>query len=637
MTIRTLNHAAAIAFAALLLSAPLLNAAPMTYDGKEDIGKWYEEASKEFKLADEDAVILLEEQKVSYLANHRRRVLHHRVVWISTDKAIETYADLRIPWDSARQTFTVKTLRVWRDNRWIDARKTAVVETTPFALEKAPDYTNIRETMLLHDGIEIPCILEACWVTEDTKDDAEGIEGVWDFAQPDPVLHSRLVIQVPEKMHLTLKESDDMVPLKTTEDGLETFTIDRGPFPEAPHPEGDDPSGYLIHASWSTWKNWKDYGGLLKRTFTHDYPLGQALQDSLTVLTRGSSGPAETAMRIAAFVGSHTRYIDYSDDYFWPGPRTPQRTYATGYACGLDRAILFAALTKQAGIEDWPVYRAPGYGSVDEGVATNDRLGPVGVWASGDGLEAWYDPATSTLHNGLAPIFGRSIWLPGSEDVPTVRWTGSGDASALKLTLDLTWDSTASSWTGSGYYLGSGGLCPFDKMQGVDDETRGTLANVLTGALKGAELTTWNPSVLDRFSVGSALHFTLPASKRDAEGRLPLTVLEPADGVMAALPGDVHLYDGTRKAPVRIGGPMQQEVTVKLSLPGLEQVRIPQPVAIDNAAGHFEVAVDTTGGQVTVTRTLSLASATFTPQQWPLLRTLLLAETDARHGVLLFK
>ena len=635
---RAILNRTTILMLVLLTFASLVSAEPMTYSGRFDIGPWLEAGRQQFDFEKEDAVVILEGKKITLMEDGRRSTLVHRLVWITTDHAIETYADLRVPWDSERQTLEVKALRVFRDNRWIDHRPTAIVETLPFAVGEAPEYSWLRETMLLHDGVELPCLLEACYVIEDKEPVAKGIEGVWNFPQEDPVVHSWLIFDLPETTDLHLKLSEELGEAEVTEkEGRRIYSIDRGPYDAAPDPETADPSSYLSHASWSTWGDWEAYGNDLRSIFdTAAQAESTILADSLAILLDGSTGPAESASRIAGFINSHVRFIDYEDDFFWIAPRSPEASYLSGYASGFDRAVLFSSLCKMAGIENWAVYRGPGFGLVDEGIPTNDRLGTIGVWASGDGLEGWYDPAAGTVVNGLAPILGRSLWLPGAQDVPQIRWSGAGDTNTLKIALDLAYDSDKGCWKGDGYVHAAGGMCPFDRMEGVHNDALAFLGKMVGGMAPGAKVTAWNPLAFDRFSVEAGIDVGIKVKKDDLD-RVSFAILDPANGVLETLPSDIQINHMDRGTPAFLPGYLKQELTITLDTGDLEMVYLPEAMSIENGAGSFSMAVEQKDGKVIVTRTISLRVLEQPAEGWNDLRALLLAETSSWNRTVLFR
>ena len=200
-------------------------AAAMSYDGSFDVTAALEEAGRTWDLNAQDAVFLLESARFTWTEDGRLREERHRLIWISTDFGQETYADLRLPWDSDRQTLTVKALRVLRDGRWIEARPTAIVDTTPFALRNAPDYTGVRETMLLHDGVEIPCVLECAYVIEDKVPFRAGCDGAWTFRHADPALESRLILEGPTEASVRAIPADGAPKGERTSSGAPAAVI----------------------------------------------------------------------------------------------------------------------------------------------------------------------------------------------------------------------------------------------------------------------------------------------------------------------------------------------------------------------------------------------------------------------------
>lgn len=634
---------AALALVAATLAGAGAHAEPMTWTGNFDIGAWMEQARDTWDFDDEDGVLLLEGMRLTWLEDGRLREEHHRVVWIATDHALEQYADLRVPWDKDRQTLKVNALRVWRDDRWVRHRPTAVVETTPFQFRTAPDYTNIRETMLLHDGIERPCILECDYVVEDRMPFRAGFDGQWLFRHNNPALNSWVIIEVPEGTELELATSPGVQVTDETPggpvEGFDVYSMRMQRMEPAPLPETADPAAYLPHVQWSSYASWNELGDQIKAAFVGKQRLGDALEDSLANLLEGANSNSEKAHRIAEFVRTHQRTIGYDPSWFRPQVRAAERTYATGYGVAIDQAVLAASLMKQAGFEVWPVLLADGYGDVDEGVATTARFGAPGVWVSGAGVEAYFDAARGSLHNGLAPIYGRTVWLPGFEENPRVRWAGEGQPSELTLALELAWDAESERWTGDGYYEAGGGFSPYDKMEGGGDRSDSHLDRVVGGVISGADVTGFSPLSFDRFTVATDFTFEAPAAERDDLGRLPVVIGSPGGGILDMLPGDVRLHLAERGSPAILPGSGAQTVKLTLDLSGLELVRAPEQMseALSNDAGYFELSAVRDGDELTITRTLAIDHARYEPVQWPALREILLEEVDPANRTVLLK
>ncbi len=632
----------AILVAMLALALPLLAVAePMSYTGNQDIGELMDRAEDAWDLEDQDAVLLLEGYWESVLEDGRVKQYWHRIVWISTDYAIETFADLRVPYDAQRQELNVKTLRTWRDSRWIDARETAVVETTPYALGHAPAYTNIRETMLLHDGVELPCIMEVAYEIVDKEPYRDGSEGMWLFQKNFPAVNSVLVLDAPQGSDLKIVASPGVPqPEKTlfgkSFEGKEFYAYWMEMLEPAPMPETSDPADYLPHASWSTFADWEELGTALAAPFEGDLSVAGALSDTLEVIEEANGTPLLRAKAIAQFVGRSTKYVSYPSHWFRYDHTAPLEVFNQGYAHRHDRRTLAAALFQAAGLEIWPVRVGKGYGDVDEGVATLARMGQPALWVSGRGVEAYYDPASSSLHNGLTPIYGKSIWLPGTDDEPVIRWRGEGEPSEVQLRMDLSYDEEANSWQVDGYYQATSGLCPYGDMEGGNDQSRGTLENVASGVLMGLDVESFSPMNFDRFTVEANFNGTVALAAEDRFGRHPLVVGSPGHGLLAAMPSDVVLHDGQRGTPVSLPGVMRQVVELHLEPGTLELTHSPEPVVISNELGSVTVELEEVAGKTVYRRVTEINSSRVPARQWPMLRDLLLGETARQHKLMLF-
>ena len=166
------NLTRALVAAFLVVSSLNVSAAPKPATDEAEVAALLERAGDAFDLEREDAIFLLDELSETWTTDGRLVRSIHQIALIRTEYGLDHYADLRVPWDSARQCLVLQALRTWRpsDDQWIDAGPTASVETLPFAVDRSPDYCHLRETMLLHDGVELPCVMETRYTIEDQID-----------------------------------------------------------------------------------------------------------------------------------------------------------------------------------------------------------------------------------------------------------------------------------------------------------------------------------------------------------------------------------------------------------------------------------------------------------------------------------
>ena len=642
LTIQLWTPTAAAAPPPLVCAGPLL-----TSDGRTDLAELERAAATRWDLSREDAIVLLERREVEWTADRRRIETVHRAVRIAADDAVEGYADLRIAYDSLRTDLEVISLRTYRDGHWIESGPTAQVETTPSALDRAPDLS-IRERMLLHDGVGLPCIVETAWRVTDIRPFRGGTEGIFVFAQQDPVVRAELSFTAPAARGLF--ETGGGAPSPLSEQEATGGSVRRAvkmEFLEAAGTVSVDAAAYLPHASWSTSADWESYGAFLRDGFERAIGLDAALRDSVRIRAAEDPTPAERARGLAAFISRRVRLVEFDEALLRPYPRGAARVHATGYGSAFDRAALAAALFREVGLEAEPLYRSRGFNEVDEGVPTlgrmqgvalilrepSDSLSPV----PGAAFLGVYDPATSEIDFGTASLLGRTVWIPGRDGRPVPPAGANRGVSFLRAGLDLTPAEDDSSWSGEGFFQADGCFSPYGSMVGLGDEAKERCEAITGSLLDGATMSEYNLAVLQPSRVVAGMSVTVKSGKPDDFGRRKLVIGAPAGGVKALLPGDVHLSDAARRAPVIFPAPLVQEVRARLRLPADRVVRSPEPARLKNSAGEFTVTVERTGDKVTIVRTLRLDDARYEAMAWPELRALLLADASERNGVVLYK
>jgi hypothetical protein len=632
--------------AAVLTAAATAGAAPLAWGGGQDIGALMGLAEEHFDLERTDAVFLLDGLSVSFHEDGTRETTVHRIVWISTELATDQYADLRVPYDAATATLTVHALRTWRDGRWwpdeSQVSPTAVVETTPSALITADDYTTIREAALLHDGVEIPCVLETAYTITEAGDPEAGADGLWILPNAYPSVRVERSITLPGGATLRHRERNGAPTPQTTVEGelKRTYRWTADLVDRLERPLTDDPALYEPHVEWSTWETLGAHGEAIMAALGEAMLLSDTLKDTVATLIEHEPIDLARARAVAEYVNDSTRSIHYDDSFWELKPRTATRTWETAYGHRLDRAVLAAALFREAGLRTLFTYRSEGYveGLGDDLVGTG-RLEGVGVWITGDGVDGYYDPESGALDVGESYLHGRELWFLGDLSRMFTNVSGGlvGNTYELIVTLE---PAEEGGYGGSGFADIRGALAPYDRTVGLDGECSGYLERIAGAAAAGASLSEHGVIRMDRDQVVAGFEFDVEAPEPDDRGRIELAVGDPPGGVLDRLPGDAHLYDAERGSPLALFGPMRQRVVLRIKTADREVVRVPEPRSIENGVGRFSVSVEEEDGWITVTRELAveasqtgappreLGAVVIAPEEWPLLRELLLEETE---------
>ncbi|MEN8006164.1 MAG: DUF3857 domain-containing protein [Candidatus Krumholzibacteriota bacterium] len=606
-------------------------AAEMGISSGHDLDELWGRAQADYDLSGEDAVLLLESRHVTWDGESTLVTRVHRVVWIGTSVGIRGYADLRIPWNTATSELEVEVLRTWRDGRWWPDEsvisETAVVPTLPHALNTADDYTTMRETMLLHDGVELPCIMETVYTI--TEAGLPGAGGLFVMPQRDPSVRTefKLTVQVASNPKFEILNADEIPSYHDGPGSVVSWRLEN--VPALRTPLSGSPAAYEPAIVWSTWSDWPGLRDHWRGLFDEAAVLDAALTDSLQTWIEDAPSPWSRIQAVVDQVNYNVRGVHYSDSFWTYQPRPAVRTWATAYGHPLDRAVLTAALLRSAGYEVTPIFVGSGNRLVGEEVPRLSGLGDLHLSIKGDpaGL---YDPDRGTL-SGQAPLIGLPLWRTDQYVEPFLGNSTWPHRLEITVTLEPGEDGF---WKGTGQFQGSGVFCPQGDMAGMDDGARDYLNGVIGAVLPGATLNRVNPEIFHQHQV--ILGFGLEAEKPEAEssGRTRLVVGTPAHGLMSRAAG-VHLYDESRSSPVMLPAAMEQWVKIRIKIDEAGETDLPAVLSLVNEAGEFTVNTTEKGGWITVERELKLSSDSYPAGMWPQLRALLLEDADPVHGTIL--
>lgn len=622
----------------LLLAATFLTAvvaAPISHDGGTDIGELLDRARSAYDLEGEDAVILLESRREDWTTDGRRSRSIHRIVYIGTRHGIGSHADLRVPYDSSRERLTVESLRTWRlsDETWTESGPTARVETLPFALDHAPDYAHLREMMLLHDGVELPCVLETSYTIEDLEPYRPGTDGLWSFAMADPVLISRFVLGFPPghpPLYAAVGIAGEPELGHDDRTGLDTVAFEIGPLQPRPYPWTREMAYHVPRIAWSTWDSWEALGRELQGRFTTALRLDDDLRAALAETLEKTGSVAEKMERVLEFVGESTRAVHYEFDG-WKRPRPAARTWSTAYGDRFDRTALAAALLREVGVQAELALVGPVLGAEDPRVPTLAWATETGLWVRGEGVEGYFGPDSRAVPGGAA------LWRPGGGGTPVAIWPAGNDPSRIDLRLDLSYDAENKSWTGTGVLTATDASSPYPRMVGLGTQAKDYLDELAGTLLEGAEVNGYNLAVFDPATVTVGFSVKAPAEERDELERLHLALATPAAFSSLLERAAVHVQEERRQSPVELPAVLELQVELYLDTEDVEVIHVPEETVIENRAGRFESRSeqDEEDDELHVVRTLVFSKADYAAEEWTDLRALLLAEEDEGHRLVL--
>lgn len=636
-----------LAGALVILFSTGLSAESMGVSQGYDLDALWVKAQKQYDLNAHDAVLLLEGRHVTILDNGNLKTRVHRVVRIGTEMGIEHYADLRISWNSATSTFTVLALRTWNDDRWwpheSEVSETAVVETLPFALAQADDYTSIRETMLLHDGVELPCIMETIYEIEEEGAASDGADDLFVFPQDDPTVLVEYVLTVPSATTPKYRSGNGAPEPEITTGGDKraTYAWKMENIARLKTPHTESPAVYEPHVIWSTWKDWETLGRKVRSSFHAASVEKPAYIDSLLDGRQGYE-PSKDALvhGIAEFVNEGTRLVNYETRFWRFSPRPATRIWETGYGHALDRATLAAALFRRLGFSSRIVYRTAPLTQLDQDMPAIAPFEEYGVRVQGYNVDCVYDPMAGTCKHIYSWMHGVTIWDPSEEknfieqvvEKPVITSTTGHCSTILELE-----SADEGKWEGKGYLRFRFGLSHYDDMAGIDDKAIKFIEKNVQDVLPGSHVKAYNPERFLPDDVAVGFDIEMAAPETDGLGRITFSIGTPTDGIRSGLPQNVHLCDEHRDSPILLDGRMEQRIKLRLKVGDREIVHLPEGYTLENDVGSFVLTIKKENGWITIDRKLRLERSIVQPEEWPLLRALLLEEQDPAHRTVILK
>ena len=603
--------------AAILLNLALLAAA--TGAAALDAAAIIAAAPPASAFPDDDVVVLYRAETVTVTADGlvTRRV--HTLQRLQTQWAMRQRSDVRVAWDDRRQQLEVTTARTFmRDGTVVVTPDNGYNEVTPGAVSRAAPFLNWRELVISHVGTEPGCVVELAYELRDRAAGPLPPSGLGWLGQEDPVLESRFTV-TGAAARLVTAGADEVV----ASDG--SFTAHDLP---AYRPEG--PASlrhrWVPHVVWGQLDGPADLTRALRRRHREARSSGDPLaawlaatRDDPEVLTDG-----DLLRRVAALVHDETAAVHLPGGTWSAAPRPTGEVFATAVGTDWERALLAAALLREAGWQ--PEIGVFGQASVVENqlLAAEQldhlrvvvRLGDENWWLAPERAEPW------SGRNDLAGWSGVFLGADGSDRVYTV----AEQPGRCRLSARLA-PGEDEGWTAVADLVLAGPYRP-----------RGQDARELAEALAGRILREGELGELEvREEASERLALRLTASGagpgETVQGLLVCELPWPEHGVLAHLPTGFHLERPQRQSPLWIETSGREELSLRIELPAGWRRDAPAAAELELncAAASFRRQIREEDGTLTIEAMLELGAGPVAPQELGALREVLVAARTARR------
>lgn len=531
--------------------------------------------------------------------------------------------DPLIDWNDARATMRVDQARAYMaDGTVRDTAANSLVPNTAAAFSHAVPYVHMRQMVVAHVGVEHGATSVTAYTIGDRAPSGVPLWGVVELQGFMPLLDHWITVEVPEGTDLHHGGVFcEFTPETETKNGLTSYSFHRSGVPAANLDEAGHGHQGVARMAFSTAADWAAVRTFLEGRVTPAMSADPAIQAKVDEVVDGATLTSEKAARIHAFVvdGVQTVHWPAADFDYAARPAADVLDSSVGHE--LDKAVLLAAMLRQAGI-DAVVALVSSDRTIAADVPAPGQLDHVWVRAQVGDEEVFLHPDASCDRRNKTDLAGRWVLpLDGAATKPVQRpaLQGSRNRAALYAEVTIEADDHRLRLSGSADVdlgLTYNPVVTFDR----GSDGTGKLAGRVAGSFGGAHA---DSHVVARQTC------ELTALRTEFSGG---TVEVPLHGLVrltlprvpGALEGaTLQIHRNTRTMPLQLPGPLTERVELVLDLPdGYELAYAPEPVSLANAAGSVHRTVELEDGTLTVTTVLALDTDLVSPAVYLQLRTL---------------
>ena len=408
----------------LFLMPSVLGAAPAAADGPWDAPA-FSSSPEALRLAataikadkDADATMFLNHIQFTFDAQGREVETWHRIYRIENEEGVKNWAEVSGSWEPWHQSKPEIKARVLAPDGAVHQLDPKTLNDVPVHEDDADVYSDARRYGGPLPAIAPGAIVEEEVIISDTSVFFAGgqverralVKGI-------PVTKTRFVISHPESLplHYVLHLLPAATVKKSTENGVETITIENGPFAAFTDDTSFLPPDVLPYpeVELSTGSSWQQ----VVTEYAHLVNDKLRLADVQPLVARANIKDASRQDVVRRLVGALHKSVRYTGVEFGEStlvPQFPAETLKRKYGDCKDKATLLVAMLRAAGI---PANLALLYSGPGQDVNTD--LPGMGVFdhaivyvpASGADPELWIDATAQYSRVGVLPEMDYGRW-----------------------------------------------------------------------------------------------------------------------------------------------------------------------------------------------------------------------------------
>ncbi|TKJ40320.1 hypothetical protein CEE37_08315 [candidate division LCP-89 bacterium B3_LCP] len=582
------------------------------------------------QLPPSDSVILYHGTTFTIHEDGRMDRQEHLLRYLRNLNAWDEYCDPHLAFDSQWQELDVMISRVHTpDGRKVDTTPNGFNPIVPFGLDRAPDFTTMRQMVVTHLGVEHDVVTELKYTVSDTEPLYPWSWGEVLFGTHEPTLEREVIVKVPVGSVLALGwRKDALQYTKSERDGYQIATWRMMNLESIDLAEtGSKAALFLPRVSFSTCPNMEELTNEMQKRFGDAAKTCCSFDKAIEDYAKISSPEVKLDSAIT-FIKNRIALKRFNHPTMLLKYRPTCRISNTGYGSVADLTVYYATVLKELGFEPKVYLSGIGHESVP-GLAGNEHYA---IHLTGLTNECWLDPTTGNISYGLPEgVTLLGIWPAQTpETIPPTKW----EENSIRLDLEITFDAegAAEGWV---QVKSTGALAFFETA--IEGGAGDLIDHFTNGFYVSPEV---NNEILlqqqpDWVEGKADLSFDPVEEKIDGMIRIPLPWnITDFHGI---LPRGLVLHHVNRDVPVILDRIGYVEINLKFNYPaGIEPVLLPQVLNEKVDGISFDRKVETGAGFVRIEERAEFPQMLISAEGWELWRQVILsADRQTSRTILL--
>lgn len=524
---------------------------------------------------DDESIIIYEGINYTMMPDGRISKKVHTVRALYNESGMDDYGEVFIGYYDDKQVLNIEKCCVYMiDGKRVDSHENAFNLTTPFTLDRAPDYTGFQEMVVTFTGLEWKensdkgSISEIIYTITDKEPISNWMEGIEYFQTDEYIINKEVTVTLLENMMLNYSflNGDGNVK-QSVKEGMKTWTWS---VRNREHTLHDDAYRFRMRYAptlvFSTCESWKVAGKLfggktLDMMKDSDYikkeakdVLGDCMVDYNKVL------------KLSKMVRERVRTISYDEGMLKLFPRSAEKTLKSAYGTTYNKAILLTALLRSQGIKAGLALSAEAYES-SFSVPMLGYFDSFRVVAEIDGEEVYIDPLHTLADNSRRDLAGDAVFkLDFSGNSPFIEPSYKFEQNKVIMNLNVK-IADDGSYSGHGFFSAGGYFSPYYEITEDSDGVTGWLKSNFESVIPNLEVTSGSSRKLSENKCEMTFEFKGDKLGEIEEGYLVAPVTHSPVSVDALAPSGFHSYYTEHKNPIFMKGSGSMSINAVYNLP----------------------------------------------------------------------